>query len=152
MASKFAKFQGLKNNMNKDLPKQYLEKMIVREHVQKTKNLHPNVKQKWRVRKYGEQKGSFFTDKILGDDGKPDLQGVIDRTKASVRSGVPTQEEIEAQEAMKGQDGAGPSSEDEEMTKKGTSTRDKRERKTSQNVSQVPTETNVTQFRDDHSK
>ena len=49
MASHFAKFRGLKNNMQKNtaLTKQYMEQMIVREQVDRTKNLHPNVKARW---------------------------------------------------------------------------------------------------------
>ena len=47
MATHFAKFKGLKNNMRGDLPKQYMQKMIVREHVDKSDRLHPNIKQKW---------------------------------------------------------------------------------------------------------
>ena len=45
-ASHWAKFKGLKNNMtrNPDIKKSYMEKMIVREHVEKTKNLHPTTK------------------------------------------------------------------------------------------------------------
>ena len=46
MATHFVKFRGLKPNMTKnvDLPKSYMQKMIVREQVDKTKNLHPNIK------------------------------------------------------------------------------------------------------------
>jgi hypothetical protein len=46
-----------------------------------------NVKQKWRVKKYGESKGNFYTDKILSDDGNPDLGGVVERAQYSVRTG-----------------------------------------------------------------
>ena len=48
MATHFQKFKGLKNNMAKvDLPQKYMQQMVVREHVDKTKNLHPDIKTKW---------------------------------------------------------------------------------------------------------
>ena len=49
MATHFSKFRGLKNNMQKNtaLTKQYMEQMIVREQVDRTKNLHPKVKARW---------------------------------------------------------------------------------------------------------
>ena len=49
MATHFAKFKGLKNNFttNTELPKKYMEQMIVRKHVDKTKNMHPSVKARW---------------------------------------------------------------------------------------------------------
>ena len=49
MATHFAKFRGLKQNMgqNTKITQTYMQKMIVREQVDKTKNLHPDVKQRW---------------------------------------------------------------------------------------------------------
>ena len=48
MATHFAKFKGLKNiTTNTDLTKQYMQRMVVREHVDRTKNMHPSVKQRW---------------------------------------------------------------------------------------------------------
>ena len=48
MATHFIKFRGLKNNLrNPDLSKKYMEKMIVREPVDKTRNLHPSIKKRW---------------------------------------------------------------------------------------------------------
>jgi DNA polymerase/3'-5' exonuclease PolX len=59
------------------------------------------VKQKWRIKKYAESKGSFFTDKILSDDGSPDLEGRVEKTKIGLKTGQPTQEEIEAAEYVR---------------------------------------------------
>lgn len=35
-------------------------------------------------------KGSFFTDKILADDGVPDLEGRVEKTMHGIKTGQPT--------------------------------------------------------------
>lgn len=45
MASHFTKFKGLKLNMrHTNITDKYMERMIVREHQQKLRNLHPKAK------------------------------------------------------------------------------------------------------------
>ena len=40
-------YGGLKANMTTPLTDTYMDKMIVREKADRTKNLHPNVKRRW---------------------------------------------------------------------------------------------------------
>lgn len=48
MASHFTKFKGLKLNMrHTNITSKYMDRMIVREHQGKLRNLHPKVRQKW---------------------------------------------------------------------------------------------------------
>ena len=49
MASKFTRFQGIKKNVieSSKLSQNYMDLMIVREHVDKKKNMHPNAKKRW---------------------------------------------------------------------------------------------------------
>ena len=49
MSTHFSKYRGIKPNMAKktDIAGQYMKQMIVREQVDKKKNLHPRIKQKW---------------------------------------------------------------------------------------------------------
>ena len=51
MSTHFSKFRGIKPNMARktDIAQQYMKQMIVREQVDKKKNLHPRVKQKWNT-------------------------------------------------------------------------------------------------------
>ena len=53
MASHFTKYSGLvKNVVNKqktNFPQQYMKKMIVREHLDNSENLHPDAKKKWEL-------------------------------------------------------------------------------------------------------
>jgi len=46
----------------------------------------PNVKSKWRIKKYGDARNEHYTKRILQDDGKPDLPGLMDRTKNDLKS------------------------------------------------------------------
>lgn len=43
----FAKYRGLKNAMHHKLKMNYMEKMIVRQPVLKSENLHPDAKLRW---------------------------------------------------------------------------------------------------------
>ena len=43
----FKRFRGIKTNMAHSLTDKYMQKMVVREPLLKTKNLHPAAKQKW---------------------------------------------------------------------------------------------------------
>lgn len=52
----------------------------------------PSVKTKWRVKKYGDAKNEQYTRRILQDDGKPDLPGVMDRTKNEMQASNPLSE------------------------------------------------------------
>ena len=48
-ATHFSKFRGLKKNMTqtKMVNTNYMDTMIVREHVDKKKNMHPKTKERW---------------------------------------------------------------------------------------------------------
>ena len=88
--------QGCENYLEK-----YQPLFVHRQITDALDNVITNVKQKWRIKKYAESKGSFFTDKILGDDGSPDLEGRVEKTKIGLKTGQPTQEEIEAAEYVR---------------------------------------------------
>ena len=48
MATYFSKFKGLKMNMrHRNITDKYVERMIVREHKDKTERLHPDIKERW---------------------------------------------------------------------------------------------------------
>ena len=49
MATHFVKFRGIKKSMGSvgEVPTAYMKKMIVREPVDKSKNLHPKAKARW---------------------------------------------------------------------------------------------------------
>ena len=48
MATYFSKFKGLKMNMrHRNITDKYVERMIVREHKDKTEKFHPDVKERW---------------------------------------------------------------------------------------------------------
>lgn len=46
----------------------------------------PSVKTKWTIKKYGDAKNEHYTRRILQDDGKPDLPGLMERTKKEIQS------------------------------------------------------------------
>ena len=77
--------QGCQNYLEK-----YQPLFVHRQITDALDNVITNVKQKWRIKKYAESKGSFFTDKILGDDGSPDLEGRVEKTKIGLKTGQPT--------------------------------------------------------------
>ena len=111
--------QGCENYLEK-----YQPLFVHRQITDALDNVITNVKQKWRIKKYAESKGSFLQDKILSDDGDPDLQGRVDKTKIGIKNGQPTQEDLDAQEHVrtyqhkedKEMDGMG--SDDDESPKK----------------------------------
>jgi hypothetical protein len=72
MTTHFAKFSGIKANLTKSLTKNYMERMIVRQHVDKTKNLHPNVKARWNQM---TQMPLPFTYQLHSDDLVKDDKG-----------------------------------------------------------------------------
>ena len=46
----------------------------------------PNVKTKWTIKKYGDAKNDHYTKLILQDDGKPNLPGLMEKTKKEIQS------------------------------------------------------------------
>ena len=51
MTTHFAKFRGLPTTQGKkyDIPQKYMQKMIVREHVDKSHRLHPSTKKRMNI-------------------------------------------------------------------------------------------------------
>ena len=47
MTSHFSKYHGLKVNVTTLLTRQYIERMMVRQPVDRTHNMHPSVKKRW---------------------------------------------------------------------------------------------------------
>ena len=43
-----------------------------------------SVKLKWKLKKFSEMKCNHYIEKILNDRGVPDLDGVVERTKANL--------------------------------------------------------------------
>lgn len=73
------------------------------------------------MKKYAETKSALFTDKILADQGQPDLQGMVQKITTSLRTGEPTAEEVEAAAALKQVSNTKPTSAFLEKEKQGDS-------------------------------
>lgn len=65
--------QGCENYLEKYQP------LFAQRQIQEIlENVLSSGKEKWKLKKFVEQKAAAFTEKILSDHGAPDLQGVID--------------------------------------------------------------------------